>query len=221
MTTLRLLAVFLAGCVVGGACVAAAYGATSRPGSTPITGWTQIEAPQATLPGQRGEPDGQAAAGQSAVGGASPSLPAAPSPESTSTVDASVPGNSPVPGRTANPVLATPNLAVTGWRTAVASFYGPGFYCVHPTRAGCVRDGSRVWLNGTACGQLYTTTIVGVAHRTLRCGTRVTFRYRGVVLTVPVIDRGPYVAGRLWDLSGGACTVLRHCFTGEIGWRLP
>jgi rare lipoprotein A (peptidoglycan hydrolase) len=32
----------------------------------------------------------------------------------------------------------------------------------------------------------------------------------------PVIDRGPYVAGRTWDLSGGLCTALRHCFSGPI-----
>jgi hypothetical protein len=40
-------------------------------------------------------------------------------------------------------------------------------------------------------GQKYTKTIVGVAHRTLPCGTKVQFRYNGTVLTVPVIDRGP------------------------------
>ena len=55
--------------------------------------------------------------------------------------------------------------------------------------------------NGTACGQTLTKTLVGVAHRTLPCGTLVTFRYNGVTLTVPVIDRGPYVSGRTWDLS--------------------
>ncbi len=79
------------------------------------------------------------------------------------------------------------------------SWYGPGFYG-----------------NGTACGQTLTKTLVGVAHRTLPCGTLVTFRYNGVTLTVPVIDRGPYVTGRIWDLSYGACSKLHHCFTGTI-----
>lgn len=84
------------------------------------------------------------------------------------------------------------------------SFYGPGFY------------GRR-----TACGLAYTTTIVGVAHRSLPCGTMVRFRnpYNGRELTVPVIDRGPYVAGRTWDLSGAACRALGHCWTGPIYWR--
>jgi hypothetical protein len=83
------------------------------------------------------------------------------------------------------------------------SWYGPGFYG-----------------NGTACGPKLTKELVGVAHRTLPCGTKVTFRYKGRTLTVPVVDRGPYVAGRTWDLTRGACALLHHCFTGSIEWRL-
>lgn len=83
------------------------------------------------------------------------------------------------------------------------SWYGPGFY------------GKR-----TACGLAYTKTILGVAHKTLPCGTKVTFMWKSRVITVPVIDRGPYVAGRQWDLSGGLCTYLNHCFTGSIYYRI-
>jgi rare lipoprotein A (peptidoglycan hydrolase) len=84
------------------------------------------------------------------------------------------------------------------------SWYGPGFI------------GS-----GTACGQTYTKTLMGVAHRTLPCGTLVTFRNpaNGRQITVPVIDRGPYVSGRQWDLSRGLCDYLDHCYTGAIEWR--
>jgi hypothetical protein len=84
------------------------------------------------------------------------------------------------------------------------SWYGPGFY------------GS-----GTACGQKYSKTIMGVAHRTLPCGTLVTFRNpaNGRQITVPVIDRGPYVRGRTWDMSRGLCAYLDHCYTGSIQWR--
>jgi rare lipoprotein A (RlpA)-like double-psi beta-barrel protein len=84
------------------------------------------------------------------------------------------------------------------------SWYGRGFY------------GS-----GTACGQVYTRTILGVAHRTLPCGTLITFRNpaNGRQITVPVIDRGPYVAGRQWDMSRGLCDYLDHCYTGSIEWR--
>ena len=66
----------------------------------------------------------------------------------------------------------------------IASWYGPGFYG-----------------NRTACGQVYTPDIIGVAHRTLRCGTMLVLESRGSTMTVPVIDRGPYVAGRTLDLS--------------------
>ena len=91
------------------------------------------------------------------------------------------------------------------WRyDANISWYGPGFF------------GS-----GTACGQTYTKTLLGVAHRTLPCGTLVTFRNpaNGREVTAPVIDRGPYVAGRQWDLSRGLCDALDHCYTGAIEWR--
>jgi rare lipoprotein A len=77
------------------------------------------------------------------------------------------------------------------------SWYGYGFYG-----------------NRTACGYELTRTIIGVAHRTLPCGTMVTFRYNGRTVTAPVIDRGPYVAGRTWDLTYGACSAIGHCFTG-------
>jgi rare lipoprotein A len=91
-----------------------------------------------------------------------------------------------------------------GWHTAYVSWYGPGFYG-----------------NRTACGLAYTRTIVGVAHRTLPCGTRVQFKNGSRVVTTTVIDRGPYVAGRNWDLSAGLCTALAHCYTGNIQWRFP
>ncbi len=83
------------------------------------------------------------------------------------------------------------------------SWYGPGFY------------GHR-----TACGQAYTTAILGVAHRSLPCGTLVAFMWEGKSITVPVIDRGPYVKGRIWDLSGALCTYLDHCYTGPIYYQI-
>ena len=86
-----------------------------------------------------------------------------------------------------------------------------------PTSAGTARG---FYGNGTACGQTLTKELVGVAHRTLPCGTMVTFRYNGKTVTAPVIDRGPYVAGRTWDLSKGLCTLLDHCFTGTIEWKM-
>jgi len=71
-------------------------------------------------------------------------------------------------------------------------------------------------------GQTYTGTILGVAHRSLPCGTRVTFRNpkNGRTITVKVIDRGPYVAGRTWDLSRATCKDLDNCYTAMIQYRV-
>jgi rare lipoprotein A (peptidoglycan hydrolase) len=91
------------------------------------------------------------------------------------------------------------------WRyDSNVSWYGPDFY------------GKR-----TACGLAMTQSLVGVAHRTLPCGTLVTFRNpaNGRTLTLPVVDRGPYVYGRDWDLTGGACLALGHCYTGSFQWK--
>jgi rare lipoprotein A (peptidoglycan hydrolase) len=107
------------------------------------------------------------------------------------------------------PVVRQPSAPVGSiekntWRfDANISWYGPGFYG-----------------QGTACGETLTKGLVGVAHRTLPCGTLVQFRYQGKVVTAPVVDRGPYVSGRTWDLTKGLCTLLDHCFTGTIEWKL-
>lgn len=66
--------------------------------------------------------------------------------------------------------------------------------------------------NSTACGQVYNEQILGVAHRTLPCGTPVTFFHNEILLTVPVIDRGPYSSAE-WDLS--AETARRLGFSGR------
>jgi hypothetical protein len=73
---------------------------------------------------------------------------------------------------------------VTAYRFAHASYYGPGLYG-----------------NGVACGGTLLPGTMGVAHKTLPCGTKVKLRYRGRTVTVPVIDRGPYVPGRDYDLT--------------------
>ena len=115
-------------------------------------------------------------------------------------------------GTTATDLLPTPPPGLAqppvgrvsvAWHTTQVSWYGPGFY------------GQR-----TACGEAMTQQLVGVAHRTLPCGTLVTFRWNGHTIRAPVVDRGPYVAGRLWDLTPGLCALLDHCFTGPISWKV-
>jgi rare lipoprotein A len=60
------------------------------------------------------------------------------------------------------------------------------------------------WYGGggsLACGGWLTSATLGVANKTLPCGTLVTLRYGGRTVRVPVIDRGPYVEGREFDLT--------------------
>ena len=83
-----------------------------------------------------------------------------------------------------SPPSPPPPPAATSTTTVLASYYGPGLYG-----------------NRTACGQTLTTTLLGVAHRTLPCGTLVNLAYAGRAVTVPVVDRGPNVAGREFDLT--------------------
>jgi rare lipoprotein A (peptidoglycan hydrolase) len=89
-------------------------------------------------------------------------------------------------------------------RTGIATWFGPGFY------------GKK-----TACGQVMTPALVGVANRTLPCGTLVKVSYRGHLLTLPVIDRGPYShIGAEWDLTTGAALTLGVEETVRIGTRI-
>ena len=73
---------------------------------------------------------------------------------------------------------------------------------------------------GLACGGVLGRHELGVAHKTAPCGTLITFTYAGRTLTVPVIDRGPYVAGREWDLTGATAEALGFPGLGEIEWRV-
>ena len=88
---------------------------------------------------------------------------------------------------------------VHAYRSAHASYYGPGLY------------GNRL-----ACGGTLTPSTLGVAHKSLPCGTRVTFRHRGRSVTVPVVDRGPYVGGREWDLTSATKHRLGFGSTGTV-----
>jgi hypothetical protein len=84
---------------------------------------------------------------------------------------------------------------------ALGSWYGPG-----------------MWGNRTACGAVLTDDLLGVAHRTLPCGTPVTLRYGGVTVTVPVVDRGPYVAAREFDLTYATRAALGCPDLCRLAW---
>jgi rare lipoprotein A len=64
--------------------------------------------------------------------------------------------------------------------------------------------------NLTACGQVFRTNIVQVAHKSLPCGTllRIEDSDTGRSVVAKVTDRGPYIPGRIVDLSWGALEQL-------------
>jgi rare lipoprotein A len=82
------------------------------------------------------------------------------------------------------------------YRLAEASWYGGG--------------------GGLACGGSLTSGTLGVANKTLPCGTLVTLRYGARSIRVPVVDRGPYVAGREFDLTEATKQALGFGDTGEV-----
>jgi rare lipoprotein A len=69
---------------------------------------------------------------------------------------------------------------------------------------------------GLACGGSLSNATMGVASRTLPCGMLVTLRFRGRSLRVPVIDRGPYVEGREFDLTEATKQALGFGDTGAL-----
>jgi len=88
---------------------------------------------------------------------------------------------------------ASPTSGTRGTQTGIASWYGPGFHG-----------------KTTASGQRYDMYAMTAAHKTLPFGTRVRVtnlqNRRSVVLTIN--DRGPFVAGRIVDVSKRAAQTL-------------
>jgi hypothetical protein len=85
------------------------------------------------------------------------------------------------------------------YRRAAVSWYGPGLFGSH-----------------LACGGTLSAGTLGVANRSLPCGSRVSLRYRGRTVRVPVIDRGPFVGGREYDLTAATAQRLGFHAAGTV-----
>jgi len=96
-------------------------------------------------------------------------------------------------------VTATPQVTLSVYRAVIATWYGPGLYGNH-----------------TACGETLTRTILGVADRTLPCGTPVSVSYNGQTVTVPAIDRCPYANNATLDLTSATATELGMTETSTV-----
>lgn len=83
--------------------------------------------------------------------------------------------------------------AMTVYQQSVASWYQDG--------------------GSTACG---FHAGLGVANKSLPCGTKVRFRHAGHTVTATVDDRGPYVGGRDWDLNQNTAAALGFDGVGTV-----
>lgn len=94
-------------------------------------------------------------------------------------------------------------LAGSGeWGTAVASHYGWNF-----TGKG-------------ASGEVIGPYSMIVAHKTLPFGTLIEFEYEGKRAVAKVADRGPFTAGREFDLGPGVARVLGFTGVHEVRYRI-
>ncbi len=111
----------------------------------------------------------------------------------------------------------------TSWKTSQAGVFSAravpasgalsARFAATPTTVATVyRGATATWydLSGrtSACGIRLRRATIGVAHRTLRCGSRVAVSYRGRTLSVPVVDRGPSVRGVAYDFTVAAAARL-------------
>ncbi len=105
--------------------------------------------------------------------------------------------------RAASTTAPTQSATGTGeWRTAVASHYSSTF-----TGRG-------------ASGEPIGPYTMMVAHKTLPFGTLVEFEYNGKRAVASVEDRGPYIAGREWDLGPGVVRALGFNGVHQVRYRI-
>jgi Lytic transglycolase len=69
-----------------------------------------------------------------------------------------------------------------------------------------------------ACGGSLEPGMIGVANKSLPCGTKLSLKHGDRTLKVAVIDRGPYVKGREFDLTKATAQELGFNGLGPIQW---
>lgn len=119
--------------------------------------------------------------------------PAAPKPAPKATAKA--------PAKAAAPKAKS--AASGNWSSAKVSWYGPGFYGNTMAGGGKLAENSMV-----------------VAHRTMAFGTKIEFKYNGRTCVAVVQDRGPHVAGRVFDLGPGTAKSLGFSSVGTVQYRI-
>jgi rare lipoprotein A (RlpA)-like double-psi beta-barrel protein len=88
-----------------------------------------------------------------------------------------------------------------------------GSYTALAGSSGVVAFGKR-----TACGQIIGPRTEGVAHPVLPCGVKIYVTYDGRRVLTQVIDRGPSVPGRQFDLTEALAHRLGLVGVQRIAW---
>jgi len=88
--------------------------------------------------------------------------------------------------------------------------HGIASYYWKPQRIACSRT------------RRYNPNLMVAAHKTLKCGTmvRVTNKRNGLSVVVKIDDRGPYIRGRIVDLSVAAAKKIRMRKSGIVPVKL-
>jgi rare lipoprotein A (peptidoglycan hydrolase) len=79
-------------------------------------------------------------------------------------------------------------------------------------------SGTKLFGRHTACGQVIGPQTIGVAHPVLPCGVRVYISYRNKHILTQVIDHGPYVPGREFDVTEALAQELGLVGVQRIQW---
>ena len=92
-----------------------------------------------------------------------------------------------------------------------------------PARSGdySARAGSRgpgAFGKRTVCGGVLRADTEGVAHPVLPCGARIYISYGGTDVLTQIVDRGPYVPGREFDLTDALARRLGLRGVQNIRW---
>ncbi|HEY3961354.1 MAG TPA: septal ring lytic transglycosylase RlpA family protein [Gaiellaceae bacterium] len=70
----------------------------------------------------------------------------------------------------------------------------------------------------TACGGIIASETLGIAHPTLPCGARIYITFHGLRVLTAVIDRGPYEAGRQFDVTDALARRLGLQGVQSVHW---
>ena len=71
----------------------------------------------------------------------------------------------------------------------------------------------------TACGHRLNSELEGVSHPVLPCGVKIYIAYGSTEVLTQVIDRGPYVPGRMFDVTPALAEKLDLEGTKQVRWR--